>query len=124
MDTTLDIANRLKEIIDFYKLSTRAFAIQCGITQATLDRQVKGQRGVSVETLIAICNRFPEVSKDWLLVGEGEMFKSKTTDINTERVMKLVDTISTLQDTINSKDDTIAALNERIRQLENQLKSK
>ncbi len=41
-----------------------------------------------------------------------------------ERLNKLIDTITTLQDTINAKSDQIATLTERVKQLENQLNSK
>ncbi len=56
--------------------------------------------------------------------GEGEMFKVEATDINADRVLKLVDTISSQQEAINAKSETIALLNERIKELENQLKYK
>lgn len=75
-------------------------------------------RELSLSTIMAILTAYPELSSDWLMRGEGEMFKTETPDVNAERVLKMVDTITTLQDTINSKDETIASLNERIRQLE------
>lgn len=118
----MDILSRLREILQYSGLSVRAFAIKCGISQTTLDKQIKGLRSVSLETVLSILYAYPEISSEWLLHGEGDMFKTATTDINAERVMKMVDTINTLQDTINSKDDTIALLNKRIKQLESQSK--
>lgn len=64
------------------------------------------------------------IDSNWLLLGVGNMFRDMTMPRNTERVNKLVDTITTLQDTISAKNDIIAVLNERIRQLENQTGSK
>ncbi len=115
----MDMLSRLKEIIAFYGLSVRAFAIKCGIAQKTLDNQLKGIRTISLETVISILKTFPDVSAEWLTRGEGTMLIKKDKDsAETERLNKLVDTIGTLQDTINAKNDMIATLNERIKQLE------
>lgn len=115
----MDIVERLKALIDVYKMSIRGFAIKCGIPQQTFDGQLKRKRGVSIETITAIAVAFPEISRDWLLLGEGEMMKSQNKDI--DRLNKLVDTITTLQDAINTKNETITLLTERIKQLETQL---
>ena len=111
---------RIESLRDYFGLSTRAFAIKCGLKQPTLDKQLKRLRSVSADTIIAICKTFPEISRDWLLLGEGDMFKSQSRD--TERINKLVDTIATLQESINAKSETIAILNDRIKQIENQRK--
>ena len=113
--------SRIKDIIKLSGLSDRAFALKCGINQQTLFNQLKGIRAISLDTVISICKTFPEISRDWLLLGEGDMFKSQSRE--TERINTLLDTITTLQEAINAKSETIAILNERIHQLENQLKN-
>ena len=112
--------SRIKDIIKLSGLSDRAFALKCGINQPTLFNQLKGIRAISLDTVISICKTFPEISRDWLLLGEGDMFKSQSRE--TERINKLVDTIATLQESINAKSETIAILNDRIKQIENQRK--
>lgn len=109
---------KLAQIAKNYDLSTRALAITCGIAQRTLDAQMRGDRSVSLETLVAISKTFPEISRDWLFMGEGEMIK--TTDKETARINSLLDTVQTLQEVINTKNETIATLTERIKQLEPQ----
>ena len=112
--------SRIKDIIKLSGLSDRAFALKCGINQQTLFNQLKGIRAISLDTVISICKTFPEISRDWLLLGEGDMFKWQSRE--TERINKLVDTIATLQESINAKSETIAILNDRIKQIENQRK--
>lgn len=73
----MDILTRLKEIITFYGLSVRAFAIKCGIAQKTLDNQLKGLRAISLETVISVLQTYPEVSAEWLTRGEGVMLIKK-----------------------------------------------
>lgn len=117
------MVERIRKIIEYSGLSDRAFAIKCGINQPTLFNQLKGIRAVSLDSILAICKTFPNVSRDWLLLGEGEML-NKPNAKESERVNLLLDTIATLQKSLNAKEDAIVALNERIAQLENQLKSK
>lgn len=117
----MTIVERLQEILTYSNLSVRALAIKCSLKQQTLDKHIKGLAEPSANTLIGIATAFPEISTEWLLLGTGSMFKA---DKESERINKLVDTITTLQDTINAKSDTIATMAKRITELENQLKNK
>lgn len=121
----MDALQRLKDVLNYSGLSLRGFSIKCGISQPTLDKQIKGIRGISIETIMSVLYAFPEVSAEWLMRGIGTMLIKKDSDsAETERLNKLVDTITTLQDTINKKSETINLLNERIKQLETQINSK
>ena len=125
----IDLSNRIKEFIDFTQMSVRKFAAECGLKQPTLDKHIRGTADPNVVTLIGIAKRFPELSLEWLLLGEGQMMKANNTldvaqEKNTERLLRLVDTIATLQEALNAKTDTIATLTERVKQLELQLKTR
>ncbi len=120
----MDILQRLKEVVTYSKLSIRAFAIKCGISQTTLDKQIKGLRSVSIETIMSVLYGFPEISAEWLMRGEGQMLHSIANNPERDKLNTLVDTIATLQDTINAKSDQISTLTERIKQLETQIINK
>lgn len=106
---------RIKEIIAAVGISDRAFAMQCGIGQTTLSRQLAGTRELSLPTVLAILNTFENISSEWLLRGKGEMnLQQFQPDENTERMSSLVDTISTLTSVVKDKDA-------RIKQLEMEL---
>ncbi len=113
--------DRLRAIIAFFGLSDRAFAIKCGIKQPTLDKQLKGLRAVSMETIIAVLNTFGDISAEWLMRGVGEMMIKPNAPTDLDRITTLVDTIATLQETINEKNKTIASLSEQNQHLKNQL---
>lgn len=117
----MNIVDRLQEILKFSGLSVRALANKCSLKQQTLDKHIKGISEPSANTLMAIAAAYPEISTDWLLLGNGTMLRA---DKEAERINTLLDTVATLQDTINAKTDTIATLNERIKQLESQLNTK
>lgn len=121
----MDVLQRLKEILAYSGLSVRAFAIKSGLSQPTIDKQLKGLRGISIDTVVGVLYAFPEISAEWLMRGDGDMIIDKQPNsAELDRINKLVDTIATLQETINAKNDSIATLTDRIKQLENQLKTK
>ena len=77
----MELIDRLRAIVSYSNLSDRAFALKCGLKQPTLDKQLKGLRSVSTETIIAVCANYPEISLDWFLMGEGEMQKSQSKEL-------------------------------------------
>ncbi|HJF82332.1 helix-turn-helix domain-containing protein [Phocaeicola plebeius] len=68
-----DIIERIKLLSDTKSRSIREFSSIIGIPQTTLNNQLIGKRGLSLETILAIVNSFEDVSVDWLLRGKGEM---------------------------------------------------
>ena len=114
---------RIKQIIAFYKLTDRAFAIKCGIKQNTLSRQLSGVSEISIPTINAILDNYDDISAEWLIRGKGEMLISanKQETESTERISMLVDTITTLQKTINEKTKTVQLLEEKLRKVEGEL---
>ena len=112
---------RIQQLKDHFGLSTRAFAIKCGMNQPTLDRMLKGINALNLNCVSSILQSFPDVSAEWLMRGEGPMLQSLAVNPDVEKLNTLVDTITTLQETIKAKSETIAMLKDRITQLENKL---
>lgn len=117
------MTERIKSLISHLGLSTRAFALNCGLRQNTLSNQLNGMRELSLSTVMAILSAYPEISSEWLMRGNGEMIiKQDDNSVDIARINGLVDTIATLNDAIKAKSETNSMLMERIKQLENQLK--
>lgn len=115
----IDMIERIKSIISYYKLTDRAFAIKCSIKQNTLSRQLGGTSEISLSTITAVLSTFEDISSEWLLRGKGTMLLSETApDSNIERMNRLVDTITTLQGALNEKDKAIKLLEEKVKRLE------
>ncbi|MBD5341904.1 MAG: hypothetical protein HDR93_01415 [Bacteroides sp.] len=115
------MTTRIQALKNFYGLSTRALALQCGMNQPTVDRMLKGINAISANFISSLMLAFPDVSAEWLIRGEGEMLKQDISSKELERINKLTNVAETLQDVIDSKNQTIADLTERIKQLESQL---
>lgn len=71
----MNIVGCLQKILTYSNLSVRALAIKCSLKQQTLDKHIKGISEPSTNTLISIASAFPEISTDWLLLGNGVMLK-------------------------------------------------
>lgn len=70
----MEIVQRIKILISEKNCSVNSFANEIGIAQRTLNNYVLLGRLPSYETLHAILHRFPDVSAEWLMRGEGKMY--------------------------------------------------
>lgn len=102
---------RIKQIIALSGLNDAAFAKKAGLHPHTLWRQLNGERKLSLESVTAILNTYPDVDCNWLLRGAGDMMTVNNS--NDKRMDSLVDVIAMQQDTIKN-------LMEKIKQLKNQ----
>ena len=72
-----DIIERIKQLSETKSRSIREFSGIIGIPQTTLNNQLIGKRGLSLETILSIINSFEDISTDWLLKGKGEMISQE-----------------------------------------------
>lgn len=67
----------IKNRIDFIRqqkgLSLAEFAEAIHVGRATITHITQGRNNPSLEVIMKIVNRFPEISIEWLLNGKGEM---------------------------------------------------
>lgn len=54
-------------------MSRTDFAAKLGISNAVLSHIASGRNKASLDFVIAILTKFPDISPDWLLLGRGEM---------------------------------------------------
>lgn len=70
----MGINQRIKALIEEKGCSITSFSKRIGIAQTTLNNYFKYDRYPAYETLYAILHTFPDVSAEWLMRGEGDMF--------------------------------------------------
>lgn len=71
----LDDWQRIEKIIRWAGLSANSFALNIGLSRGENIYQIKkGNHGISKELAEMITRKYPEISRGWLLTGEGEMF--------------------------------------------------
>lgn len=82
METT--VAQRIKSILNDNQISIAAFAKMIGMLQVTCNRQIRGDQAVSLAMIEGFLHVFPDISAEWLLRGEGEMYKSNSGSVQVE----------------------------------------
>jgi len=67
---------RLEKVIKWAGMSVNAFALHIGLKRSENLYQIKkGNHGISKELANIISTKYPQISRSWLLTGEGEMLK-------------------------------------------------
>lgn len=67
--------DRIKKLIDKHSGgNVSAFANEISVRQNTLSQYLNAKRNVSLDVVVKIAAAIPNVSTEWLLTGEGEMF--------------------------------------------------
>ena len=74
------IIQRITQILADKKLSVNQFSKEIGMEQTTVNRQINGQRGLSLAVVYAILHKYPEISAEWLMRGTGTMYAQPGTD--------------------------------------------
>lgn len=73
----MEIKDRIRAILDYYKLSVNEFVIKANIKtgQAVYDLLSGKTKSISSSMENKILSCFPEIDRVWLLTGVGEMTK-------------------------------------------------
>lgn len=67
----------LKELIDALQTNVSAFEKQIGAQPSRIDKLIKRDSRINLDVVQMIVNAIPEVSREWLQTGTGEMFETK-----------------------------------------------
>ena len=72
----ISVKERVKELLISQSISVRKLSEQLGMSQVTLNSQLNSNNpaALKLETFLLILERFPNVSTEWLLRGNGTMF--------------------------------------------------
>ena len=125
MNTT---GERINDLIGHFKLSKNGFAQRLNVSSTVINGIVKDDHKPGSKILDAIKREFPNVSTDWLLSGDGEMFKdssrknSESDDYLREHLKTLETNFARLAAQLETKDQQIASLQETQKSLQEMLK--
>lgn len=64
---------RIKKIMEVKNLSATQFSDEINIQRSSLSHVLSGRNKPSLDFMIKIKSRFPEINLDWLLIGNGKM---------------------------------------------------
>jgi DNA-binding XRE family transcriptional regulator len=72
-----NVHQRLEELMRKLGHNKNSFSVTVGVASSVIHNIIDGRLGKrnkpSTELLVRICNAFPEVNLNWLIMGKGEM---------------------------------------------------
>ncbi len=72
----MSLNERISKVIEYSQLSSSEFADEIDVQRSSISHITSGRNKPSLEFIIKIKSRFPEILWDWLVTGDGEMLKS------------------------------------------------
>ena len=86
-DNTNEIRDRIKTVMNKVGKNSITFSEEIGIQQSTLSHILNGRNRPSLDVIMKIHERYPEVRFDWLINGEGNMYSEQSDVENEQEVM-------------------------------------
>ena len=68
--------SRIQLIMKSRNISAAQFADEIGVQRSSVSHILTGRNNPSLDIILKILQRFPEVNSDWILTGNGAMLKS------------------------------------------------
>ena len=68
---------RILRFLEQKNVSATKFADTIGITRSSMSHIVSGRNKPSMDMVQKILQHYPEVNPDWLILGQGDMFRQK-----------------------------------------------
>ena len=69
--------DRIKKLLEKDQLSPSQFADEINIQRSSLSHVLSGRNKPSLDFVMKIKQRFPEINLDWLIFGDGDMLIKK-----------------------------------------------
>lgn len=71
----MDLKTRITAFCKSEKMSVLELTDKIKMSYGTVSKQIGGDRPVSMDTITAILAAFPDLSAEWLLRGDGDMYR-------------------------------------------------
>jgi transcriptional regulator with XRE-family HTH domain len=95
---------RIEKVMQLEKMNSAVFATAINIQGSTLSHILNGRNNPSLAVLQNILNRFPNISPEWLIMGQGTIEKS-TKQSQSPTLFGFEDENNSDSDTSNIKSD-------------------
>lgn len=73
------LKQRIRRLLEERGSSVYQLAKAYNLNQKTLNNQINSETQISASTILHVIEAFPDVSSEWLLLGQGPMYKSENT---------------------------------------------
>lgn len=84
----MELKDRITEVIAYSQLTASEFADEIEVQRSSISHIMSGRNKPSLDLLVKIKKRFPELRWDWLIEGEGEMHEKPQEQAAPEQPVK------------------------------------
>lgn len=110
-----NVRNRIQKILKKEQVTVNALAMSYGENQAKLNNQINAETTISVNTILIVLDKFPNISAEWLLRGTGSMLLTEPHhETLTGEIRDDSETIAALKETIAAQKIAIVALTDEV----------
>lgn len=74
----MNINERFTKILEYSGFTASEFADEIDVQRSSISHIISGRNKPSLEFIVKIKNRFPEISWDWIILGQGEMLQNNS----------------------------------------------
>ena len=109
------INERITLIRSVKDMKQKEFSELINVPRSSLSEIESGKRSASVDVIVGISTHFKDIDVDWLLTGEGEMYRLKTEsdDLHATKIVQMYEALNDVQ-----QREILSALEEK-KQLSN-----
>lgn len=77
----VNMKDRIVKIMERERMGQAQFANAIGIQRAAMSHIISGRNNPSLDVMLKILHRYPQLNPDWLLFGKGEMLRSTDSSV-------------------------------------------
>lgn len=82
----VNMKDRIVKIMERERMGQAQFASAIGIQRAAMSHIISGRNNPSLDVMLKILHRYPQLNPDWLLFGKGEMLRSSDSSVEQAEV--------------------------------------
>lgn len=83
------VIQRIKIVYETLGLTQSHFSKQCNLSQSTVNGWYRLNKIPSVDAIKSIVAVYPNISLDWLILGEGDMYNEQNTTMENEVIQRI-----------------------------------
>ena len=83
---------RINLILKSRNLNAAQFADEIGVQRSSVSHILTGRNNASLDFLLKVLTRYPEIDTDWLLTGKGVMVRSSSLSSKNNSEAKMIET--------------------------------
>lgn len=84
-----DVILRIKTVYETLGLKQSHFAKKCDLSQSTVNGWYRLNKMPSVDAIKSIVVAYPNISLDWLILGEGDMYNEQNTTLENAVIQRI-----------------------------------